>query len=160
MSALKEKLGKKIEEWRPRTTKLLKDHGDVKVGEVTIAQVIGGARGVKSLTTDISYLDPFEGIRFRGFTIPEVMEKLPKVPGSEMPYVEGFFYLLLTGDVPTEKDAIEVAAEFKKREEVPEYVFDVLRTASTRFPPNGNVFCCYCCNAKRISICKRIQCRS
>jgi len=127
MSALKEKLGKKIEEWRPRTTKLLKDHGDAKVGEVTIAQVIGGARGVKSLTTDISYLDPFEGIRFRGFTIPEVMEKLPKVPGSEMPYVEGFFYLLLTGEVPTEKDAIEVAAEFKKREVVPEYVFDVLR---------------------------------
>ena len=119
MSALKEKLGKKIEEWRPRTTKLLKDHGDVKVGEVTIAQVIGGARGVKSLTTDISYLDPFEGIRFRGFTIPEVMEKLPKVPGSEMPYVEGFFYLLLTGEVPTEKDAIEVAAEFKKERQFP-----------------------------------------
>ncbi|MCW8824090.1 MAG: citrate (Si)-synthase, partial [Ignavibacteriaceae bacterium] len=103
MSVLKEKLGKKIEEWRPRTIKLLKDHGDAKVGEVTISQVIGGARGVKSLTTDISYLDPFEGIRFRGFTIPEVMQKLPKVPGSEMPYVEGFFYLLLTGEVPTEK---------------------------------------------------------
>jgi citrate synthase len=134
MSALKEKLGKKIEEWRPRTTKLLKDHGDVKVGEVTISQVIGGARGVKSLTTDISYLDPFEGIRFRGFTIPEVMEKLPKVPGSEMPYVEGFFYLLLTGEVPTEKDAIEVAAEFKKREAVPEYVFDVLR----QLPPDSH----------------------
>lgn len=134
MSALKEKLGKKIEEWRPRTTKLLKEHGDVKVGEVTISQVIGGARGVKSLTTDISYLDPFEGIRFRGFTIPEVMEKLPKVPGSEMPYVEGFFYLLLTGEVPTEKDAIEVAAEFKKREAVPEYVFDVLR----KLPPDSH----------------------
>jgi len=127
MSGLKEKLGKKIEEWRPRTTKLLKDYGDVKVGEVTISQVIGGARGVKSLTTDISYLDPFEGIRFRGFTIPEVMEKLPKVPGGEMPYVEGFFYLLLTGEVPTEKDAKEVAEEFKKRSKVPEYVFDILR---------------------------------
>lgn len=134
MSALKEKLGKKIEEWRPRTTKLLKDHGDVKVGEVTISQVIGGARGVKSLTTDISYLDPFEGIRFRGFTIPEVMDKLPKVPGSEMPYVEGFFYLLLTGEVPTEKDAVEVAAEFKKREKVPEYVFNVLR----QLPPDSH----------------------
>jgi len=127
MSSLKEKLGKKIEEWRPRTTKLLKDHGDVKVGEVTISQVIGGARGVKCLTTDISYLDPFEGIRFRGFTIPEVMQKLPKVPGGEMPYVEGFFYLLLTGEVPDEKDSNDVAEEFKKRSKVPEYVFDILR---------------------------------
>lgn len=134
MSALKEKLGKKIEEWRPRTTKLLKDFGDVKVSDVTISQVIGGARGVKCLTTDISYLDPYEGIRFRGFTIPEVMEKLPKVPGQEMPYVEGFFYLLLTGDLPTEKDAAEVAAEFKKREEVPEYVYNMLK----QLPPDSH----------------------
>jgi citrate synthase len=134
MSALKEKLGKKIEEWRPRTTKLLKDHGDAKVGEVTISQVIGGARGIKCLTTDISYLDPFEGIRFRGFTIPEVMKMLPKVPGSEMPYVEGFFYLLLTGEVPTEKDAIEVAAEFKKREVVPDYVYNMLK----QLPPDSH----------------------
>ncbi len=153
MSRLKEKLGQKIDEWRPRTTKLLKEHGDKKVGEVTIAQVIGGARGVKSLTTDISYLDPFEGIRFRGFTIPEVMEKLPKVPGSEMPYVEGFFYLLLTGEVPDEKDAKEVADEFKKRSEVPKYVFDVLKATSTGFSPNGNVFNSYCFYAARICIC-------
>ena len=125
--ALKEKLFEKIEGWRPRTVRLLKEHGDVKLGDVTIAQAIGGVRGVKCLTTDISYLDPFEGIRFRGYTIPETLEALPKVPGSEMPYVEGFFYLLLTGDIPTEAEAIEVAAEFKKRSKVPGYVLDVLR---------------------------------
>ena len=125
--ALKEKLFEKIEGWRPRTTKLLKEHGDVKVGEVTIAQTIGGVRGVRCLTTDISYLDPLEGIRFRGYTIPETLEALPKVPGSEMPYVEGFFYLLLTGDIPTEEESAEVAAEFKKRSTVPGYVLDVLR---------------------------------
>jgi len=127
MSRLKEKLSEKIDGWRPKTTKLLKEFGDVKVGEVTIAQVIGGARGVKCLTTDISYLDPFEGIRFRGYTIPETMETLPKVPGSEMPYVEGFFYLLLTGDIPSEEDVKDVAEEFNKRQHVPQYVFDVIR---------------------------------
>jgi len=127
MSRLKEKLSEKIDGWRPRTTKLLKEFGDVKVSEVSIAQVIGGARGVKCLTTDISYLDPFEGIRFRGFTIPETLEALPKVPGSEMPYVEGFFYLLLTGDIPSEEDVIDVTEEFNKRQHVPEYVFNVIR---------------------------------
>ena len=127
MSNLKEKLYEKIEGWRPRTVRLAKEYGDVKVGEVTIAQVIGGMRGVKSLTTDISYLDPMEGIRFRGFTIPEVLEKLPKVPGGEMPYVEGFFYLLLTGDIPNDEEVKAVAEEFNKRKMVPEYVFDVLR---------------------------------
>ena len=127
MSKLKETLFQKIEAWRPRTTKLLKEYGDTKVGEVTIGQVIGGMRGVKCLTTDISYLDPFEGIRFRGYTIPETLEKLPKVPGGEMPYVEGFFYLLLTGDIPTEEEVKEVADEFSKRSKVPQYVFDMIK---------------------------------
>jgi citrate synthase len=127
MSKLKQKLSEKIEAWRPRTTKLLKEYGDVKVSDVTIKQVIGGMRGVKCLTTDISYLDPYEGIRFRGYTIPEVMEKLPKVPGGEMPYVEGFFYLLLTGEIPSEEDIEEIEQEFNKRRDVPEYVLDTLR---------------------------------
>ena len=127
MSNLKEKLFKKIEAHRPRTRRLLKEFGDVKVGDVTIAQVIGGMRGVKGLTTDISYLDPYEGIRFRGYTIPEVLEKLPKVAGYEMPFVEGFIYLLLTGDMPTETEVKEIADEFKERRFVPQYVFDILR---------------------------------
>lgn len=124
---LKVKLKEKIDDWRPRTTKLLKDHGNVKIGEVTIAQAIGGMRGVKCLTTDISYLDPMEGIRFRGYTIPETLAALPKVPGAEMPYVEGFLYLLLTGDVPTEAETLEVVEEFKKRQKTPKYVFDMLK---------------------------------
>jgi len=127
MSRLKDKLRQKIEAWRPRTTKLVKEHGDVKLGDVTIGQAIGGARGVKCLVTDISYLDPLEGIRFRGHTIPETLEKLPKVPGSEMPYVEGHVYLLLTGEIPTRDEVVEVAEEFKKRALVPQYVIDILR---------------------------------
>ncbi len=127
MSRLKKQVQDKIEAWRPRTARLVKEYGKVKVGEVTIEQVIGGARGIKSLVTDISYLDPMEGIRFRGFTIPEVLAKLPKVPGGEMPYVEGFFFFLLTGDIPSEEDVKEVTEEFRKRAAVPKYVFDTLK---------------------------------
>ena len=87
MSTLKEKLYKKIQEHRLRTTRLVKNFGDEVIDQVTVAQAIGGMRGIKSLVTDISYLDPFEGIRYRGFTLPEVLEKLPKPPGAEMPYV-------------------------------------------------------------------------
>jgi citrate synthase len=127
MTALKETLLKKIEEHRPRTTRLLKEYGDVKVSDVTIAQAIGGARGVRCLVTDISYLDPHEGIRFRGKTIPETFEAMPKVPGSEYPFVEGFWYFLLTSEVPTEKQTLEVVEDFKQRRELPKYVMDVLR---------------------------------
>ena len=127
MATLKERLREKIEAHRPRTTRLLKEFGDVKVGEVTIEQCIGGMRGVKSLVTDISYLDPMEGIRFRGKTIPEVMAALPKPKGKDYPYVEGFWYYLLTGEVPTMEETMDVVEEFKERSKVPQYVFDILR---------------------------------
>jgi citrate synthase len=127
MSRLKEKLIHKIEEHRPRTTRLLKEHGDVKISDVTIGQAIGGARGVKCLVTDISYLDPNEGIRFRGKTIPETFAALPKVPGSEYPFVEGFWHFILTGEIPTLEETQEVVDDFKRRAEVPSYVWDVLR---------------------------------
>ena len=127
MSTLKETLFKKIEEHRPRTTRLLKEFGDVKISEVTISQAIGGARGVRCLVTDVSYLDPLEGIRFRGRTIPETFAALPAVAGQEYPSVEGFFYYLMTGEIPTAEQAEAVVADFKKRRQLPQYVKDVIR---------------------------------
>ena len=84
---LKDKIAAQLPEWRERVRKLVKESGDVKVGEVTISQVYGGMRNVKGLVTDISFVDPSEGIRFRGHTIPEVIAHLPKPAGAEMPYV-------------------------------------------------------------------------
>ena len=125
--ALKETLKQKIEEFRPRTTRLIKEFGKVVIDQVTIDQCIGGARDIRSLVTDISYLDPQEGIRFRGKTIPETFAALPKAPGSDYPTVESFWYFLLTGDVPTQAQVDEVVAEWKVRQEVPQYVFDAIR---------------------------------
>ncbi len=127
MSLLKQRLAQKIEEHRPRTAKLLKDHADVKLGDVTIGQAIGGGRGVRMLVTDISYLDPNEGIRFRGFTIAEVLEKLPKAEGAEYPCVESFWWLLITGDIPTQEESIAVRDEFSTKKIIPQYVIELLR---------------------------------
>jgi citrate synthase len=125
--ALKEVLKQKIEEFRPRTTKLVKEFGQVIIDQVTIDQAIGGARDVRCLVTDISYLDPQEGIRFRGKTIPETFEALPKADGSKYPSVESHWYFLLTGDPPTQAQVDEVAAEWKVRQIVPSYVWDAIR---------------------------------
>lgn len=130
MSKLKEKLAEKIPAYRERVTRLVKEHGDVVIDQVHVRQMYGGMRGLKSLTTDISYLDPEEGIRFRGYTIPECLEKMPKPPGSEMPYVEGHFYLLLTGDIPSTDDIKDVVDDFKTRSAVPKHVFDMLHAMS------------------------------
>lgn len=134
MATLKDKLAEKIEEWRPRIKDLSKNYGDVVVDQVTINQILGGMRGVKSLVTDISYLDPEEGIRYRGYTLEEVFKLLPKAENSEMPCVEGLLFLLLTGDVPTEEEVQEVGDEFRKRRILPRYVYEVIDA----FPPNSH----------------------
>lgn len=66
----------------------------------------GGMRGVKGLVCETSVLDPDEGIRFRGLSIPECQKVLPKAPGGAEPIPEGLFWLLMTGDVPTEAQVI------------------------------------------------------
>lgn len=126
MSGLKETLYEKILAWRPRIKKLNDEYGDVVVDTVTVSKLIGGMRDLKCLITDISYLDPNEGIRYRNYTLPELFEKLPKPKGSEMPYVEGVIYLLLTGDLPTQENVNEVLDELKKRRILPRYVMDII----------------------------------
>jgi citrate synthase len=127
-SSLKAKLFEKIEAFRPRTQRLLKEHANVVIDHVTVGQAIGGARDVRCLVTDISYLDPQEGIRFRGKTIPETFAALPRMPGHEQPTVESFFYFLLTGEVPTGAQAQEVIDDWNARSRVPLYVIEVLRS--------------------------------
>src|SRR5882762_11417762 len=83
---------------------MLKEHGNKKIGEVTLSQVYHGMRGITGLLTETSLLDAQEGIRFRGYTIPELQQKLPKVPGGSEPLPEGLFYLMLVGELPTEED--------------------------------------------------------
>ncbi|RME90429.1 MAG: citrate (Si)-synthase [Anaerolineae bacterium] len=122
-----DKIAAILPEWRERVKRLVKEHGDVVVDQVTVRQIYGGMRGVKSLVTDISFVDPDQGIRFRGYTIPEVLERLPKPDGAEMPYVGGLYYLLLVGEMPTKDDALAVENEWKARSVVPQHVFDVLR---------------------------------
>ncbi len=125
---LQTKLESIIPAYRERVRILVKERGGVKVDEVTIAQVYGGMRGMKSLVTDISFVDPDEGIRFRGHTIPETLAMLPKPPNSEVPFVGGLYYLFLVGEVPSENDALEVEKEWQVRSHIPDYVFNVLRS--------------------------------
>jgi citrate synthase len=127
MSSLKEKFASSLEPMRTKVKSFVKEHGDTKISEVTVAQAYGGMRGVKCMVTETSALDPVEGIRFRGFNIPDLREKLPKAPGGEEPLPEGIFYLLLTGELPTEDDVKEITEEWRQRSPLPEYLIDILK---------------------------------
>ena len=50
--------------------KMKVEHGNKHVDKVTIDQLIGGARSIKSMLWEPSLLDPLEGIRFRGCAPP------------------------------------------------------------------------------------------
>ncbi len=132
---LKEKLERQIEPMREIVRSLIKNHGDKVISEVTIRQALGGIRGVKCLVCDTSNLDPMEGIRFRGYTIPDVIEKLPKAPGGEQPLPEGIFYLLMTGELPTENDVKEITMEWQKRSKLPDYLIKILESMPIEIHP-------------------------
>jgi len=124
---IKHKIAAKLPAAREQVSRLVKGHGAFKIADVTIEQIYGGIRGVPIQVSDVSYVDPQEGIRLRGYTIPEVLEKLPRPDGAGYPLVGGLYYLLMTGDIPTQAEAEEVEVEWKVRNNLPEHVFQVLR---------------------------------
>ena len=105
---------------------LLKEHGNKKIGEVTLAQAYQGMRGITGLVTETSLLDAQEGIRFRGYTIPELQEKLPKAEGGSEPLPEGLFYLMLLGELPNQADVDHISSVWQRRSHVPNHVFNVI----------------------------------
>ena len=106
--------------------KLRKDHGDVVLGQVTIDQVLSGMKGIPALLTETSKLDANEGIRFRGYSLPELREKLPKMDEAGEPLPEGLFYLMMIGDIPEKEDVINLSKDWATRSHVPQHVFDVI----------------------------------
>jgi citrate synthase len=126
MDTLKEKFYQKSAALKAEIKNILKEHGDKKLDEVTIDQMIGGMRSVKSMIWDTSSLDPEEGIRFRGYNIPQLRELLPRVPNGKEPLPEGLFWLMMVGEIPTTEEVRWLSAEWSRRGNVPQHVFDTL----------------------------------
>jgi Citrate synthase, C-terminal domain len=108
-----------IREIIPEKTELFKQlrtqHGQKSLGEVTVEASMGGMRGLKAMLWEGSVLDPDEGIRFHGMTIPDCQKQLPKgKTGTEM-LPEAMFWLLLTGKVPTEEQVRGLSKELAER---------------------------------------------
>ncbi|TFY54046.1 hypothetical protein EVJ58_g9092 [Rhodofomes roseus] len=111
------------------------EHGKKAFGPVLVDQLYGGMRGLPALIWDGSVLDAEEGIRFRGKTIPECQQALPKAPGGQEPLPEALFWLLLTGEVPTQEQTDALSREWAARAELPAFVEDLIdRCPSTLHP--------------------------
>ena len=128
MGYIKDLFKVKADEQNKEIKSILEQHGNLKIEDVTLAQVYQGMRGITGLVTETSLLDANEGIRFRGFSIPELRESLPKAEGGSEPLPEGLFYLMLIGEVPTQEDVEHVSATWARRSHVPNHVFDVIES--------------------------------
>ncbi len=125
MDPLKEKFQEKASALKTEIKALLKEQGSTVVDEVTLKQVFGGMRGVKSMVWETSQLDAIEGIRFRGYSIPQLRELLPTGNGKE-PLPEGLFWLMLVGEVPTAEQVKWLTDQWISRSMVPDHTFKVL----------------------------------
>ncbi|XP_025406642.1 probable citrate synthase 2, mitochondrial [Sipha flava] len=112
-----------------------KQHGSTIVGDVTVDMMYGGMRGIKALVTETSVLDADEGIRFRGYSIPECQKLLPKAPGGSEPLPEGLFWLLITGEIPTPEQVKWVSKSWAERAELPSHVVTMLNNLPNTVHP-------------------------
>lgn len=126
MGSYKEKFKEKADLASAEIKNLLKEHGNKVIGEVSLSQVYQGMRGITGLVTETSLLDSQEGIRFRGYSIPELQQKLPKAKTGSEPLPEGLFYLMLFNELPTEEDVNEMTAKWQRRSHVPTHVFNTI----------------------------------
>jgi len=106
--------------------RLKNEHSDKVIAQITLGQVLTGMKGIPLLVTDTSNLDPEEGIRFKGYSIPELQEKLPRLNPDGEPLPEGLFYLMLIGDIPKLEDVLNLSKDWATRAHVPQHVFDVI----------------------------------
>nr|GMD59493.1 citrate synthase, mitochondrial [Ipomoea batatas] len=123
---LRSQLQELIPEQQERLKKIKSQHGKVQLGNITVDMVIGGMRGMTGLLWETSLLDPDEGIRFRGLSIPECQKLLPgaKLGGEPMP--EGLLWLLLTGKVPSKAQVDSLSQELSSRATVPDHVYKTI----------------------------------
>jgi len=96
------------------------------LGDTTVGMCMGGMRGIKCMVSETSYLDPMEGIRYRGRTLNECNDQLPKAPGGGAGLPEAAFWLMLTDEIPTDAQITALNAELHARETLPDDVVKMI----------------------------------
>ncbi|TFK42653.1 citrate synthase-like protein [Crucibulum laeve] len=120
--SLKETLQEVIPVKQEQLKRLKLEHSQTVIGDVKVENLIGGMRGLKAMLWEASVLDPLEGIRFHGLSIPDCQKVLPAAPGGKEILPESMLWLLLTGEVPTPEQTRQLSKELAEKGELPEFV--------------------------------------
>jgi len=131
-SGLKKRLAQIIPGKQEEVANIKKELGEKVIHKVTVEQAYNGMRDIKSLVTETTLLDANEGIRFRGYSIPECQKLLPRAQNSSEPLPESLLWLLMTGEIPTQQQALDLSKELSERARIPDSVHLML----DNFPAN------------------------
>ena len=132
---IKDRFASKIGPAQAEVKAFVAEHGDKSLGEITVAQIYQGMRGMNALICETSKLDPEEGIRFRGYSIPELQSLLPKYPGGQEPLPEALFHLILMNEMPNDDDVRRLSNSWARRAIVPLHVFKAIDALPRRAHP-------------------------
>ena len=116
MNLLKNELKNQIPIVQDEIKQLIKEKGDEKISDVSVAQAYSGLRGIKAFVCDTSSVSAEKGLIIRGIPLLEITHILP----------EEVFFLLLTGKLPDSRELNDLKDEFSAHLNVPDYVWNVL----------------------------------
>jgi len=116
MNLLKNELKNQIPIVQDEIKQLIKEKGDEKISDVSVAQAYSGLRGIKAFVCDTSSVSAEKGLIIRGIPLLEITHILP----------EEVFFLLLTGKLPDSTELNDLKDEFSAHLNVPDYVWNVL----------------------------------
>ncbi|THH08176.1 hypothetical protein EW145_g2887 [Phellinidium pouzarii] len=117
--SLRDTIAEVIPQKQAQLVKLRKEHGSAVVGDIKIENIIGGMRTLKTMLWEASVLDPNEGIRFHGLSIPDCQKALPSAPGGREIIPESMLWLLLTGQVPSPEQTRALSQELAQKGTLP-----------------------------------------
>ena len=116
MNLLKNELKNNIPFVQNEIKQLIKEKGDEKISDVTVAQAYSGLRGIKAFVCDTSSVSAEKGLIIRGIPLLEITHISP----------EEVFFLLLTGKLPNPEQLNDLKEEFSMHLNIPDYVWNVL----------------------------------
>merc|ERR1719433_2505006 len=136
VATLKDKVIELIPQKQAEIVEFRKKHGETKIGDINVNMVYGGMRGMKAMVWETSVLDPVEGIRFQGYSIPELQGGvLPTAKEGGEPLPEGLFWLLVTGEIPTEAEVKQLSQQWASAADLPAHVVQMLDNFPSHLHP-------------------------
>ena len=120
MATLQSKLETLVPEWRKERASIIKELGDKKMSDATVALAFGGMRGIKGMICETSVVEPDKGLIIRGKPLLDIKDLWP----------EQTFCLLLTGEIyDMDSDVIKAfQKEMDRRSQIPDYVYAVIES--------------------------------